>query len=43
MLTKSVRLNHKYQLPLGMDQAGQDIVEIIESSTFEGSNLVLLF
>ena len=32
MIQRSARLNHKYQLPLDMNGAGTEIVDIIKSS-----------
>lgn len=43
MLTKSARLNHKFQLPLGyVLTSDQNIVDIIESSKFESFTGVLI-
>ena len=38
MVQRSAHLNHKYQLPLGMEGAGPEIVKLIKSSMYS-SNL----
>ena len=32
MLTRSAHLDHRFQLPLGMERAGPEIVKLIKSS-----------